>query len=471
MLEKLGLTLKNAMSKIANAVFVDKKLIEEIIKQLQRSLIEADVDMAIVQEISEKLRKKATDNIKSLEKKEQIIDILYKELVSILGKDYYELDIDKEKKPFKIMMLGLYGAGKTTSSAKIGFYYSKRGLKVALMGLDVHRPAAPEQLEQMGKKGNLTVFIDKEEKNPIKIYEKFKDKLSKFDLVVIDTAGRDILNNELISEIKKVHDEIKPDKIILVIPGDIGKAAKRQAEGFSQACKVNGIMLTRLDGTAKGGGALVSCSTTKSPVIFIGTGEKINEIESYDPESFVSRLLGMGDLHSLLEKAKMAIEEKDQKKMQDRLEAGKFTLNDLYDQIKAMQSMGPLDKISELIPGLSGLMQKKDLGNMVNIQEAKMKRWKYAIDSMTLNERENPETLNSSRMARISKGCNVPTSEIKELIKQHKVMKDMIIQQASGMKGMQNLDPEKLARGDLQGMKRKDLMKLAKMMRKNKMIK
>lgn len=462
MLDKFGSTLKNVMNKIANAVFVDKKLIEDVIKQLQRSLIEADVDVSIAREISEKLRRKASENIRGLEKKEQIVDLLYKELIEILGKDYYELEIDKEKRPFKIMLVGLYGVGKTTSAAKIGFYYSKRGYKVALLGLDVHRPAAPEQLEQMGKKANLTVFVDKDEKNPLAIYEKFKEKLSKFDIVLIDSAGRDVLNNELINEIKLVHETVKPDKVILTIAGDIGKAAKRQAEGFTKACKINGVILTRLDGTAKGGGALISCSETKSPVIFIGTGEKINDIESYDPEAFVSRLLGMGDLNLLLEKAKLAIEEKQQKKMQERLEEGKFTLNDMYDQIKAMQTMGPLNKISELIPGLGALSGKKDFSKLFNAQEDKMKRWKYAIDSMTPTERENPEVMNSSRIARISKGSNVPTSEIKELINQHKVMKNMIIQQAQGMKGLQGIDPEKLARGDLQGMKKKDLMKLAK---------
>ncbi len=465
MFDKFGNSIKGIINRLANAVFIDKKIIEETIKQLQRALIEADVDINIAKELGEKIRAKASENIKNLEKKEQLVDLLYKELIEILGKDYYELDINREKKPFKIMLVGLYGAGKTTTASKIGFYYSKRGYKVALIGLDVHRPAAPEQLEQMAKKANLSCFIDKEEKNPLAIYEKFKEQLKKFDIVIIDTAGRDVLNNDLISEIKLVQEEISPDKILLILPGDIGKAAKKQAEGFSKAFKINGVVLTRLDGTAKGGGALISCSETKSPVLFIGTGEKIQDIESYDPESFVSRLLGMGDLKFLLEKAKTTIEEKDQKKMQERLNQGKFTLVDLYDQIKAMQKMGPLDKISELIPGMSNLMGKKDFSKVFNAQEDKMKKWKYAIDSMTEYERENPETLNNSRLNRISKGSNVPISEIRELIKQHKVMKDMIIAQSSKMKSLNNLDPEKLMRGDLQGLKKKDLMKLMKSMK------
>jgi len=449
MLDKLGDTLKRALNKIASSVFIDKKVIDEICKELQRSLLEADVDTKITQELIEKIKRKANENIKGLEKKEQLIKLIHDELVEILGKEEHELKVDKKKKPFKIMLLGLYGCGKTTTSAKLGLYYSKRGLKTCLVGLDVHRPAAPEQLEQLALKAKLPYFIDKQEKNALSIWKKFENKIKQYDLVIIDTAGRDVLSASLIHEINFLYKELKPDIVILTIAADIGKVAAVQAQGFKKACPINGVIVTRLDGTAKGGGALVSCAETNSHVLFIGTGEKLQDIETFDPSSFVSRLLGMGDLRALLEKAKLAIEEKEQKKMKERLEAGKFTLTDLYDQIKTMQNIGPLDQLASMIPGIGSLKTK--MPSMFEVQEAKMKRWKYAIDSMTPEERENPEILNSSRIARISRGSNVPTNEIRELIKQYKMMKELI---AGQTKEMQNL-----ASGQID---RKTLQKLAK---------
>ncbi len=447
MLNKLGAVLKKTTEKLAGAIFIDKKIIEDIIKDLKYSLLEADVDVKIVNDLCEKIRKKAQEKISGLEKKEHIIKLIHDELVEILGKEEYEIKIDKKKKPFKIMLLGLYGSGKTTTAAKLGFYYSKRGYKTCLIGLDVHRPAAPEQLEQMAKKANLPYLIDKEEKQAGKIWKKFETKIKKYNLVIIDTAGRDVLSNALINELKALYREIKPDFVFLVMPADIGKAASKQAQGFAKTGKINGVIITRLDGTAKGGGALVSCAKTNAKVIFVGTGEKLQDIERFDPSSFVSRLLGMGDLKALIEKAKLAIEEKEKKKMKARLEEGKFTLTDLYDQIKAMQSMGPLSKIADMIPGLGGLKTKTP--GLFDVQESKMKRWRYAIDSMTKEERENPEILNSSRIARISKGSNVSTSDIKELIKQYKLVKGF-------MSGAQKM---KLGTGQID---KKTLQKLAK---------
>lgn len=452
MLDKLGETLKKALNKIASAVFIDKKIIEDICRELQRALLEADVDIKTTNELIEKIRKKAGENIKGLEKKEHLIKLIHDEIVEILGKEEHELVIDKKKKPFKIMLVGLYGCGKTTTAAKLGFYYSKRGIKTCLVGLDVHRPAAPEQLEQLALKSKLPYFIDKEEKNAITIWKKFESKIKHYDLVIIDTAGRDVLSSALIHEIHSLYKQIQPETVILTVAADIGKAVSSQAQGFKKACPINGVIVTRLDGTAKGGGALVSCAETNSHVLFVGTGEKLQDIETFDPSSFVSRLLGMGDLRSLLEKAKLAIEEKEQAKIKSRLEEGKFTLNDLYSQIKAMQNMGPLDKIAEMIPGLGAFKTK--MPNMFNIQEAKMKRWKFAIDSMTPNERENPELLNSSRIQRISKGSNVPTNEIRELIKQYKMMKELISSHVAGTGAMQGL-----ASGQID---KKTLQKLAK---------
>jgi len=459
MLNKLGDALKKTLNRIAGAIFLDKKIIEDIIYELKRSLLEADVDTKIILELCDKIRAKANEKIEGLEKKEQLIKLIHDELAAILGKEEHELKIDRKKRPFKIMLLGLYGSGKTTQAVKLALYYGKRGFKCCVIGLDVHRPAAPEQLEQLAKSIDVACFIDKQEKNPGAIWKKFSEKTKKYDVVIVDTAGRDVLSGELITELKSLRKEIAPEKTLLVMPADIGKAASSQAKGFAEACTVDGVIITRMDGTAKGGGALASCSETKSPVVFIGTGERLQDIETFEPSAFVSRLLGMGDLKGLLEKANLAMDEGEQEKMKERMEEGKFTLDDLYSQIKAMQKMGPLSKMAEMIPGMGNIggSMKEKLPQIFDVQEAKLKRWKFAIDSMTPEERENPETLNSSRVTRIAKGSNTPTNEIREMIKQHKLMKEMMTGSAASG----------LASGQLD---QRTMQKLAKKFGKRKMI-
>ena len=429
-LEKLGSALKSGIKKISGAIFVDKKLIDEIIKNIQRALIEADVNVELVFKLSQRIRKIAIDEkIKGIEKKEQLVKLIHDEINSILTpKKSTELKIPKNA---KILFLGLYGAGKTTTISKLGFYYAKRGRKVALLGLDTQRPAAMDQLEQMAKKAKLPAFIDKKEKDPIKIIKKYEKDLEKYDLILVDTAGRDGLNKELTKEIKAINKAIKPDYNILVMPADIGQAAKTQAAEFQKALDIDGVIITRMDGTAKAGGALTACAETNAPVFFIGVGEKLHEIETFNPEAFIQRLMGMGDLQGLLEKVRSATSEKQQQKAQQRLEEGKFTLLDLYTQLESMNQLGSMDKIAGMIPGLGGAM-KKVPKDQLKKQEAKMAHWKNAINSMTEEEIENPEVLEkqTSRIQRIAKGSGTTTSEIRELLKQYKMLKEMM--------GMQN---------------------------------
>lgn len=316
-----------------------------------------------------------------------------------------------------------------------------------MIGLDVHRPAAPEQLEQLGERNKVAVFINKKEKNPVKIWREFEKEIEKYDVVFVDTAGRDALDTDLITEIKKLGKEIKPDYTILIMPADIGQAAKKQASEFQKALAINGVIVTRMDSTAKGGGALTACAETKAPVFFITTGEHVNDIESFTPSSFISRMLGMGDLQSLLEKVNMVVDEKKQKQMAERLQEGKFTMLDLYEQLKGMESLGSLSKIKDLIPGLGkAKIPEELLGN----QEDKLKKWKFAISSMTKEEIENPELIEkqTGRIARIAKGAGINTSDVRALLKQYKMIKEF----AKG--GM----PEDLS----QGLSQKQMMKLAK---------
>src|SRR3990170_3147321 len=428
MLEKLGEILRKATDKIANAIFLDKNLVDSVIKDLERALIEADVNILLVKELSDKIRKAAVDErIKGREKKEHIIKLLHDQLAAILG-EYKPLKIGKEQN--RIMFLGLYGAGKTTTVAKLGNYYAKRGSKVALVGLDVHRPAAPEQLKQLGDKNKIKTFINDEEKNAVKIWNSFSDELKKYDLVLIDTAGRHTLDKSLVDEIKSLNKTINPTETVLVMPADIGQAAKKQAQEFSKALQISGVIITRMDSTAKGGGALTACAETKAPVYFITTGEKINDMEEFNPKTFLSRLLGMGDLESLIEKIKSITDEGKQEKMKKQLEEGRLSLEDVIEQVKSMSSLGGFEKIKSMIPGLG---KAKIPENVLESQQEKVAKWEHIIKSMTPEEKENPGLLKkqTSRISRVAKGAGVSASEIRSLIKQYDMLNEMIKSQGS----------------------------------------
>jgi signal recognition particle subunit SRP54 len=432
-LEKLSSVLKKATDKIANAVFLDKKMVDGIVKDLQRALIEADVNVKLVLEITGKIKKAALDErIKGVEKKEHLVKLLHEELVGILGA---KKEI-KLKKKNVFLMVGLYGSGKTTTISKLAAYYGKRGSKVCAVGLDVHRPAAPEQLKQLCDKLKIKAFIDKKEKDPKKIWKKYVKEIKKYNLVLVDSAGRDSLDKALIKEIKDVVKMVKPTERILIIPADIGQAAKKQAQAFKEAVDVTGVIVTRMDSTAKGGGALTACAEVKSPVVFIGTGEKPADLETFDPDSFLSRLLGMGDLPALMEKIRSVVDKKQIEKTQKALEKGKFTMKEFEAQLESMESLGSFSKIMSLVPGL-GKMKEKVSESQLEAQKGKVKKWKAAIKSMTPYEIENPEILEkeTSRIQRIAKGSGASTSDIRALIKQYKMIKEMIKSQSDIAKG------------------------------------
>ena len=453
MLEKLGDILRKATNKIANTLFVDKNLIDSIIRDLQRALIEADVNVVLVKQLSDKIKKESiNERIKGVEKKEHLIKLLHDELLHILGE---QKQLKLKKGQNRIMLLGLYGAGKTTTIAKIGNYFAKRGNKVALVGLDVHRPAASEQLKQLAEKHNLNYFIDASEKNPIKIWAKHKKELKNYNLILIDTAGRHTLDKELIKEIKLLNKEINPTESILIMPADIGQAAKQQAQEFNEAMNLSGVVITRMDSTAKAGGALTASAEAKAPVYFIGTGEKINDLEEFNPKSFLSRLLGMGDLEALIGKIKSVTNEDSQKATQKRIEEGKLSLEDVIEQVKSMSSLGGFEKIKSMIPGFSGIKDKIPEG-MIEGQEEKVAKWEHIIKSMTPEEKENPELLErqTSRISRVAKGSGVSSSDIRSLLKQYKMLNEMV-------KSGSDMDMS-------QGISQKQLMKMAKKFGKGK---
>ncbi len=440
-LEKLATSLKETLRKIAKAIFVDDKLVDELVKDIQRALLAGDVNVQLVFELSKNIKERVLKEKppSGVSQREHLIKIVYEELVKFLGEEKSEINILK-KKPFKIMMVGVYGSGKTTTIGKLARYHSKRGYKVACLGLDVHRPAAPDQLEQVCKKINIPVFIDKKEKDPLKIYKEFENLYSKYDILIIDTAGRASLDQDLIKELKNLNEEIKPDENLLVVSADIGQAAQNLAKSFHEACNINGIIVTKLDGTAKGGGALTGAATTQAKIKFIGTGEKLDDFEQFNPKGFVSRLLGMGDLEALLEKAKEAITQEEAQDISKKLLKGEFNLIDLYEQMKAMKKMGPLSKIMEMVPGFGQIKMPKE---MLEVQEEKLEKWKFIIDSMHKKELEDPEIIDASRINRIAKGAGVDPSEVRDLIKQYKQSKKV-------MKLLKGGSPEKLMK-KLQG--------------------
>jgi signal recognition particle subunit SRP54 len=440
------------MNSIAGSIFLDKKTIDAACTELKHALIEADVDLKLIDEITGKLRDAAVnEKIEGTERREQLIKLLHDEIINILGRKKYELHLEK-RQSIRIMFVGLYGCGKTTTIAKLALYYSKRGFKVCMLGLDTHRPAASEQLEQLGKQISITAFVNKKEKNPERIWKEFESELKSYDIALIDTAGRDALDKALINEIKGLNGAIQPHYTILAMPADIGQSARKQAIEFKNSCDISGVILTRMDGSAKAGGALAACYETKAPVLFIGTGEHIRDIEVFNPAAFVSRMLGMGDLETLLEKIRTATEGRKKKP-----EKQEFTLIDFYEQIKATQSLGPLGKITELIPGMGNLKLPQ---NLIETQQEKLKKWKYAIDSMTLQEISNPETLEkqTSRIARIARGSGIAAGDVRELISQYKLVRNMA-------SSSQNIDMSKIQSArDLSGLgiSQKQLRKLAK---------
>lgn len=414
--------LKDSLSKFARLGVVDKKEVEDLTRDIQRILIQSDVEVKLVFDLTKNIKEKSlAEKIpKGLTRREHVINIVYKELVVFLGEEKPKIPLKKQK----ILLVGLFGSGKTTTTIKLAKFYMKKGLKVGIIGADVYRPAALEQLKQLGEKIKVPVYGDKREKDASKIVKKGLKELKK-DVIIIDSAGRNALDKKLGEELKKIDKISKADENILVISGDIGQAAKKQASEFDKIVELTGVIVTKMDSSAKGGGALSSCFASNVKVKFIGVGEKINDLEIYDPVRFTSRLLGMGDLQSLIEKAEKAITPEKAKK----IITGDFTLQDFYDQIGTMSKMGSMDKILEMIPGFGSLKVPK---GELNIQEEKMQKWKHAIESMTAEEKQNADIIDSSRIKRISNGSGVPESEIRDLIKQYRKISKIMKKFKSG---------------------------------------
>ncbi len=430
-LSQLSESLKSTLSKITKALFVDEKLINELVKEIQRALLQSDTNVQLVLTLTNKIKQRAKEEPKAgLTKREQLITIVYEELTNFLGQEQHDIKISK--KPTQIMLVGLFGSGKTTQAGKLAKFYKKRGYKVAVMQTDTWRPAAYEQLQQLAKGVGVEFLGIKKEKDPVIIYQSFEKRLNDYDIVILDTAGRDALSEELIAELNQLNAAVKADERLLVISADLGQAAQKQAQAFHDACNVSGVMVTKLEGTAKGGGALSACAVTKAPIVFIGIGEKIEDLEPFHPQRFVSRLLGLGDLESLLEKAREAVTEEQAKDVEQKFLKGDFNLLDLYTQMSTLQKMGSFSKLLEMVPGMGQLKLPKEL---LEVQEGKLEKWKHAMNSMTKEELENPDLISAERVDRIAAGSGVGVAEVREMLKQYRQSQKMM----KMMKGEQDL--------------------------------
>ncbi len=419
MLKKLASELRSVMQRLLKAGSVDEKLLDEVIKDIQRALIEADVNVNLVFELSKRIRERALKEkpLPGFTQRDHVVRVIYDELVKLVGKKP-EIML----KPGKILLIGLFGSGKTTTAGKLALFYRKRGLRPALIGCDTHRAAAMDQIEQIAKQLSLPYFISRETKDACEIAKQGMEKLKKYDILIFDSAGRDALDKELAEELKKLKEVINPDEVLLVIPADLGQVAKKQAEEFNRLVGITGVVITKLDGTAKGGGALTACAVANANVKFIGFGEKPEAFDVFNPERFISRLIGMGDVESLLEKARQAISQEKAKTLQEKILDGKFDLNDFKEQILAMRKLGPLSSVLEHIPGL-GLALPKNLD--LSKEEEKLKKFCVIIDSMTKEERANPSIINASRIRRIARGSGTSEEDVRELLRYYEQTKQV----------------------------------------------
>lgn len=421
MLDQLRDGIQVALKKLIGVDVVDEAAVKEFTRDLQRTLLQGDVNVKQVFELTSHVEQRALAERPppGLSRKDQIVRILYDETVKILGESgEVTLPVDR---PSVILLLGIQGSGKTSIAGKLARHLKKKGYRVGVICGDTFRPGAYAQLKTLASLAGVDVFgRENGGSDPIGIIQEglrqFKEK--GLNVIIVDTAGRHKEEKSLLEEMRSVSSIIHPDHTILVLDGTIGQACKAQAEAFHNAVPVGGIAVTKLDGSAKGGGALAAASATGARIFFLSTGERIDDLEVFSPTRFVGRLLGLGDLQTLLEHARDLEVEADETKLR-RIMSGKMTIDDLYSQFEQVKKMGSLRKLLELIPGLSSGIQGKDLEGV----EAQMERWRYMIQSMTREERQDPDVLNSSRIRRIASGSGGSEKEVREMMSRYKQAK------------------------------------------------
>ncbi len=425
-LDKLGASLRKAVSRLRGRPVVDEAAINEFLRDVQRALLEADVNVKLVLELSKRVKERALkeDVPPGFSRRELAVKILYEELTNLLGRRPVEIEIDG-KRTNVILVVGIEGSGKTTTVAKLAHWFSKRYGKVAIVSSDVIRPASKLQLEQMV--GDEVPVFWEDHGDPIRIMrdglERFRKE--KYNVVIVDTAGRHKDEEGLMKELKEYYEAVKPDMVILVVDGTIGQAAYNQAKAFADSIPIGGVIVTKLDGAAKGGGALSAVAAAGAPIYFIGTGEKLDDLEKFDPDRFVSRLLGGGDIVELARRMEEAFKESE---LLERISKGKFDLEDFREYLQQLRKAGPLDKLLEMIPGVGGKLSN------LEFDPKEMDRWMAIINSMTPEERREPSLIRGSRVERIARGSGVTAKDVRRLLKSYNQVKRMMESMSSPAK-------------------------------------
>ncbi len=412
-LDSLGKSLRGVLQKIARGSAVDEALLSEVARDIQRALLQADVNVQLALELTQRVRRRATQEKPpaGASLRDFLIRIIYEEIRGILGKDR-----PFEVRPQRILLAGLFGQGKTTTAGKLARYFQKKGVRVALVAADVHRPAAIDQLEQLSRKVGAEFYANRSEPRADVIVREALAKFPPHVAVIVDTAGRSGIDPDLIAELQRVRATLEPQETLLVLDAAMGQSAGRSAEAFHKAVGLTGVILTKLDGSAKGGGALSAVATSGAPILFIGTGEHLDELERFEPTRFVSRLLGMGDIQTLLERFEELSDKEAAEKAAKNLMGGRFTLRDMRAQLASLGEMGPFSKLVSLLPGLGpAKIDEKEL----DASQARLRRYRTILDSMTAQELDDPQLIKADRIHRIARGSGTHTQEVRALLKHY----------------------------------------------------
>lgn len=433
--EGLAERLQNTIQKIRGKGKVTEADVKEMMREVRLALLEADVNFKVVKDFVKKVSERAVGQevMKSLTPGQQVIKVVKEELTELMGGEHSQIAVAK-RPPTVVMMVGLQGAGKTTTTGKLANLLRKKyNRKPLLVAADVYRPAAIKQLETIGKQLNMPVFSLGDQVSPVEIAKEAIEKAKEehYDYVLIDTAGRLHVDEKLMEELKQIQALTKPEEIFLVVDAMTGQDAVNVAKSFDEQLGITGVILTKLDGDTRGGAALSIRAVTGKPIKFAGMGEKMDALEPFHPERMASRILGMGDVLTLIEKAQASVDEEKAKQLEQKIRTMSFTLDDFLEQLGQVRSMGPLEELLKMLPGANRL---KGLNNL-QIDEKQISHVEAIIRSMTKAEKEHPEIINSSRKKRIAKGSGTSIQEVNRLLKQFDEMKKMMKQMTNMQKG------------------------------------
>lgn len=429
--EGLADRLQQSLGKLTGKGKLTEKDIDNAMREIRLSLLEADVNYKVVKNFVKRVKERSLgeDVMKSLTPGQMVVKIVNEELTDLMGKENSKLDL-RGSTPHVVMMVGLQGSGKTTHSGKLVYKLKKENRNPMLAALDIYRPAAIDQLKVVGKNAGVFVF-EEGKKDPVEIAKNAKDyaRINNYDTVILDTAGRLQIDTDLMDELKKIKEVSKPDEILLVVDSMTGQEAVNVAKTFDEYLDITGVILTKLDGDARGGAALSIREVVGKPIKFVGVGEKLEDLEAFYPDRMANRILGMGDVLSLIEKAQNQIDLESAKELEEKMRNQSFTLDDFMAQINQIRNMGPLEDLLAMIPGVNNKMLKN-----INVDDRAFVKIEALINSMTKQEREKPEIIGKSRKERITKGSGVDVKELNKLLKQFKELKKMM-KQVSNMKG------------------------------------